>query len=155
MRYVILISLAALAGCDTVRETSGRIFGGGQPQPLQAADAVEASAETEAVDAEETVQTAAVEPEEPAPVVNTDWQGAKTTVAALGDPTKAGRWMETPLVDVERNARIVLPKTGAMTNVTLIPIGGDPGAGSRLSLDAMRALLAPIDELVELEVYAN
>ncbi len=153
MRYLILTSLALLAGCDTVRETSGRIFGGAEAPPQETAPAPEAEPVEAAADA--PADTTAAATEDPAPVVDTGWEGAKTTVAALGDPTKPGRWMETPLVTVERNGRIVMPKTGAMANVTLIPTGGDPGSGSRLSLDAMRELLAPIDELVELEVYAN
>ncbi|MEY8837441.1 hypothetical protein AB9K41_00205 [Cribrihabitans sp. XS_ASV171] len=153
MRYMILMSLALLAGCETVRDTTGRIFGGGDEPPQEVAPAPEAEPVEAA--AELPAETAAAGDEQPEPVVNTGWEGARTTVAALGDPTRPGRWMETPVVDVERNGRIVATKTGAMANVTLIPIAGDPGSGSRLSLDAMRELLAPIDELVELEIYAN
>ena len=50
---------------------------------------------------------------------------------------------------------MVVPRTGAQAYITLIPEDGPEGGGSRLSLDAMRALLVPFDELVELDVYAN
>ncbi len=45
-------------------------------------------------------------------------------------------------------------RTGAQAYITLVPAGSD-GGGSRLSVDAMRALLVPFDELVELEIYSN
>ena len=84
-----------------------------------------------------------------------NWTGAKTTVAGLGDPSTPGRWMQTPLVDSEVTARVVVPKTGAQAYITLVPASGPETGGSRLSLDAMRALLVPFDQLVEVEVYAN
>jgi len=74
-------------------------------------------------------------------------------VAGLGDPNTPGRWLETPLVEIEVTGRVVVPRTGAQAYITLVP--GPDGAGSRLSLDAMRALLLPFDELVELDVYSN
>ncbi len=74
-----------------------------------------------------------------------------STVASLGDPSQSGLWMETPLVDSPQTARVRSPRG---TEVTLIlrPIGGDTGAGSRLSIDAMRALGLPLTELVEVQV---
>ncbi|MEX0320394.1 MAG: hypothetical protein AB3N21_20770 [Ruegeria sp.] len=144
MRYVALVSLVLMAGCDSIRATSDRLFGGtgAQPEPAVAEAPVDA---VEVDDAGGVEQVAA----------GPGWTGARQTIAGLGDPTKPGRWMETPLVQVERNGRVVSRKTGAQAYVTLIPVPGDPGAGSRLSLDAMRALLEPIDQLVELDVYAN
>lgn len=77
--------------------------------------------------------------------------GQKTTVAGLGDPGRDGLWMETPLVSSRRNARLTAPN-GKSVVVTLEPISGDAGQGSRLSIDGMRALGLPLTELVELEV---
>ncbi len=82
------------------------------------------------------------------------WVGPRTTIAGLGDPTTPGRWLRTPLVETEFTGRVVVPKTGAQAYITIVPTGPE-GGGSRLSVDAMRALLVPFDELVELEIYAN
>lgn len=73
------------------------------------------------------------------------------TVAGLGDPGRAGLWMETPLVSSPRNARVTAPN-GRSVVVTLEPVRGDTGAGSRLSIGAMRSLGLPLTELVELRV---
>jgi len=142
MRYSLLALCVLVAGCDTVRATTDRVFGGG-------------AAPTEA---EETVVEPTEEPNvepEPLPATAAGWVGAKTTIAALGDPTTPGRWLETPLVDTEFTGRVVVPRTGAQAYITLVPAPGPESGGSRLSLDAMRALLLPFDELVELEVYSN
>ena len=82
-----------------------------------------------------------------------DGDGVRHTVAGLGDPARAGMWMETPLVSRQRPARIVVSRSARAAHVTLIPAGGAPSAGSRLSLEAMRVLGLPLTELVELDVY--
>lgn len=137
MRYLLVIVVSLVAGCDAVRSTTDRVFGG-ETSPEEAAPVVVESA----VYADPVTSTA-------------DWVGAKKTIAGLGDPTTPGRWMETPLVDSEVTARVVVPKTGAQAYITLVPAPGPESGGSRLSLDAMRVLLLPFDELVEVEVYAN
>jgi hypothetical protein len=63
--------------------------------------------------------------------------------------------MQTPLVDAEVTARVVVAKTGAQAYITLVPAPGPDGGGSRLSVDAMRALLVPFDELVEVQVFVD
>ena len=75
------------------------------------------------------------------------------TVAGLGDPAKPGLWLETPLVTTTQPGRVKYGPTGAVVDVTLQPIPGEATAGSRLSLQAMRDLGAPLTELVELTVY--
>lgn len=136
MRFVLLGFCILLGGCETVRSTSERIFGASDPQP-EATPAVSEAAP------------------EPAPVATsaTGWDGPRKTVAGLGDPNTPGRWLETSLVETEITGRVVVPRTGAQAYITLVP--GPAGSGGRLSLDAMRALLLPFDELVELEVYSN
>ncbi|WP_170381699.1 hypothetical protein [Ruegeria atlantica] len=138
MRYMLLALCVLIAGCDTVRSTTDRVFGKD-----------DVAAEQEQVVTEEVF--------EPEPVAATaaSWVGAKTTIAALGDPTTPGRWLETPLVDTEFTGRVVVPRTGAQAYITLVPAPGPESGGSRLSLDAMRELLLPFDELVELQVYSN
>ncbi len=140
MRIAFFVLLTAVAGCDTVRSTTDRVFGG---------DGEQAQAEPEAVEVAEVADP------EPVAVSAASWVGPKTTVAGLGDPTTPGRWMETPLVETEFTGRVVVPRTGAQAYITLVPAPGPEGGGSRLSLDAMRALLLPFDELVELEIYSN
>jgi len=137
---MLVISCVLLVGCDAVRSTTDRVFGDDAPET------------PEAEPASEVIESAVyTEP----PRATAGWVGARTTVASLGDPSTPGRWMQTPLVDSEVTARVVVPKTGAQAYITLIPIPGPEGGGSRLSLDAMRTLLLPFDELVEVEVYPN
>lgn len=145
MRYLVLVSFVIVAGCDQIRNGTGSLFGGNRP-PQDAAITEAAATETEGPPVEAAETTDNFDP---------GWVGAKQTVAGLGDISVPGVWLETPLVSYERSGRVVLRKTGASAFVTLIPIDGEEGAGSRLSLDAMRALLAPIDQLVELDVYTN
>jgi len=75
------------------------------------------------------------------------------TIASLGDPTDPGFWMRTGLVSVESKGRIENPKTGKSAKVTLIPTGKPAGAGSEVSLPALRLLEVPLTELPELTVY--
>lgn len=153
MKYMLLIAGVAVAGCDQVRSTTDRVGGwfGSGPKPVETAsengvgtDEVE-TAEPEVDEVTQRSEAQSLE----------TWEGAKQTVAGLGDPTRGGIWMETPLVRVERTGRVVVRKTGAAATVTLIPIPGDQGAGSHLSLEAMRRLLAPLEQLVELDVYSS
>lgn len=151
MKYMLLIAVVAVAGCDQVRSTTDRVEGwfSSNPEPaentVEEASAVEVSAASEEVEATQRAAAQRLE----------TWTGAKQTIAGLGDPTKGGIWMETPLVQVERTGRVVARKTGASATVTLIPIPGDPTAGSFLSLEAMRKLLAPLEQLIELDVYSS
>ncbi|WP_170784182.1 hypothetical protein [Ruegeria lacuscaerulensis] len=138
MRYLLLLCCVLVVGCDAVRSTTDRVFNRGEPAPKP----------------EEAVVEEVGEPE-PAPATAAGWIGAKTTIASLGDPTTPGRWMQTPLVETEFTGRVLVPRTGAQAYITLVPAPGPEGGGSRLSLDAMRELLLPFDELVELEVYSN
>ncbi|MEM9127297.1 MAG: hypothetical protein AAGB28_16020, partial [Pseudomonadota bacterium] len=130
MRHLLVISCILLTGCEAVRSTTDRVFDRAEEPDPDTSTQVESAAYTQ-----------------PATTTAT-WSGAKTTVAGLGDPTTPGRWMETPLVDTEVTARVVVPRTGAQAYITLVPVAGPEGGGSRLSLDAMRALLVPFDELV-------
>ncbi|APG46419.1 hypothetical protein [Phaeobacter porticola] len=86
-----------------------------------------------------------------APVASGGYTGQASTVASLGDPSQPGLWLETPLVGSAQQARVRSPK-GTEVTLTLRPIAGDASAGSRLSIDAMRALGLPLTELVELQV---
>ncbi|WP_417741334.1 hypothetical protein [Salipiger sp.] len=78
-----------------------------------------------------------------------------TTVVSLGDPSKPGFWLETPLVSAEQEGRVVFPGSGKSAQVTLTPIDGPATAGSRISLAAMRLIEAPLTDLPTVEVYAG
>ncbi len=76
-----------------------------------------------------------------------------TTVASLGSPTSPGLWLETALVSEATQGRVEY--NGQTVDVELRPSGGEPGSGSQISLDAMRALGAPLTGLPELTVYGG
>lgn len=78
-----------------------------------------------------------------------------STVATLGSPTKPGFWLETPLVSTDGPGRVVAVATGKSVQLDLVPIGGAEGAGSRISLPALRLLGLPLAGLHELGVYAR
>ena len=84
--------------------------------------------------------------------VQTSATGPQSTIAGLGDPGRPGMWLETPLVKTQGSGRVRLASGGGAVAVTLLPVPGAVTAGSRLSLDAMRQLGAPLTELVELTV---
>ena len=77
------------------------------------------------------------------------------TIASLGNPAEPGFWLETPLVTQVTHGRVVYPLTGNSVAVELRPIAAAPGAGSRISLPAIRLLGAPLTGLPELTVYAG
>jgi hypothetical protein len=77
------------------------------------------------------------------------------TIASLGDPNKPGFWIETPLAATAGKGRVTYEKSGRTIKVDLIPIPGEPTAGSRLSLSAMQLLDAPVAGLPEVMVYAE
>ncbi len=74
------------------------------------------------------------------------------TIASLGDPTAAGFWLRTPLVSAPAKGRVVAAG-GASAVVDLIPSGGVAGAGSQISLSALRVLGLSLTDLPELSVF--
>ncbi len=100
------------------------------------------------------VELAAAEPPEapPAPVSAPSGQ-LGTTVASLGPPTEGGLWLETPLVSAPTQGSVEY--NGQTVSVQLRPSGGEPGSGSQISLEAMRALGAPLTGLPELTVFGG
>lgn len=76
-----------------------------------------------------------------------------TTSASLGDATRAGLWLETPLISATGPGRLTAAD-GTTLDVTLIPSAGQPGSGSRISLQAMQALGLPLTSIAEIGVEA-
>ena len=73
-----------------------------------------------------------------------------TDIASLGDPSKPGFWIETPLVSEPGRGRVVLAGTDTSVEVDLLPGDG----GSRLSLPAIRVLNVSLTDLPTVEIYA-
>lgn len=75
------------------------------------------------------------------------------TVASLGDPSRSGFWLETPLVKAAQKGRVEY--NGKSAQVDLIPIDGPSSGGSRLSLPAMQLIGAPLTDLPTIQVFAG
>lgn len=74
-----------------------------------------------------------------------------TTIASLGSPTEPGIWLDTPLTDTLEQGRAAWRDNSV--NLELRPSGGEVGAGSEMSLAAMRLLEIPLTDLPEISVY--
>lgn len=83
-----------------------------------------------------------------------DFSGQASTVASVGDPVEPGLWMQTPLVAGPARARVTVAATGATVILELKPSEGAAGAGSQLSLEAMRALGLSLTDLAEVQISA-
>lgn len=174
LKYLLLGGLlaAGMSACNGLQgvQLNSNVLqglGGGFPkQPAQNTVAPDAPPEVEAqpldatASASDTQTTAAAAQPVSQPVAQPaaqtqpsapSFNGGGKTVAGLGDPGRDGLWMETPLVADPRRATVTAPN-GRSVVVTLEPISGDKGAGSRLSIGAMRALGLPLTELVEVRV---
>jgi len=113
------------------------------PKPAEGARTVE---EFDTTSAEQRAAAAA------APSRATE-QDLGETVASLGDVSRPGFWLETPLVSAPARGRVLFPDTGKSSQVDLLPIDGPATAGSRISLAAMRVLEAPLTGLPTLKVF--
>ncbi len=93
---------------------------------------------------------------ERAAAADADTSGAEvalgSTIATLGSPTKPGFWLETPLVDAPAKGRVVA-ENGEAVLVDLLPLDAPPGAGSRISLAALRLLGVGLTGLHEVQVF--
>ncbi|AHD10216.1 hypothetical protein [Phaeobacter gallaeciensis] len=153
MRYSVLIlsSVVLLGACGPLQWNSSVL--GGQRSAAPVADPVDDTAGSVplAPGVEQTPLDGTGGQQVASAGTASGYTGRASTVASLGDPSQSGLWMETPLVDSPQVARVRSPR-GTEVTLTLRPIGGDTGAGSRLSIDAMRALGLPLTELVEVQV---
>lgn len=129
----IFVLLLGVGGCALIRPAPASA-----PAP-ELADAAQAEADAGA---------AAPAPQTPAARL------PATTIASLGNVREGGLWMRTPLVSAPMRGRVSDPATGREVVLDLLPLKGDPGAGSRLSLTAYQALGLPLTALPELRVAA-
>lgn len=151
-----LIALAALAACAELRPAATTPprpaeEAAARPQARPASVAPAANARTaEQFDTTTAEQRAAAA----APKAGGE-RSLGTSVASLGDPSKPGFWLETPLVTSRTQGRVRYPGSGKSAQVELLPIDGTTTSGSRISLAAMRLIEAPLTDLPTLEVYAG
>jgi hypothetical protein len=152
---LLLLSLSLLTGCADIRLPWG--------ERAQRADATVVPAEDEAALAEDvlvepgdTVETAALErpAERAAAQAGAGQAGAflGETLASLGAPGETGFWLVTGLVDAPVAGRVE-SGDGRSVGLELRPSGREPGAGSQISLSAMRALDLPPTALPTLRVF--
>ncbi|MBS9716725.1 hypothetical protein ACFFUT_17015 [Pseudohalocynthiibacter aestuariivivens] len=153
--FVCVLSLGfGLSGCgqeffEIFREDSSASEAGSAPRPAPRPD------DTGFEDArtpEDFDTTTAAERQAAAGSASQGERVLGSTVVSLGDPTEAGFWLKTPLVNTARAGRVYYGANGRSVNVDLLPIDG---AGSRISLAAMRLLDAPLASLPEVTVYAR
>lgn len=150
LRAILALSLVlAVAGCDSGFRPLGFMdrFRGNDASDVPPPAVAEEVAEEEAVEA-----ATGEEAEAPAPSAASGSLG--TTIASLGDPTRPGLWLETPLVSAEAAGTLVA-ENGNRIDVTLIPSGGAAGSGSRISVAAMQALGLGLTDLATLTVIAG
>ena len=149
MKQVGLLFAAALAlaGCGGGNGLSGLFGGRPSPQPrVVVLPEKSAGAPAEAALTPDVTSAQGTAP-----------AGGETdlglTVASLGAAGEPGLWLKTPLIDRPGRGRVEYPEKGTAVAVELIPLAAAPGAGSRLSLAAMRALQADLTALPELRVF--
>lgn len=161
IRLLPFFALAAtLTGCATlpgdlfgprepqvvVRDGSGQVHpkprpGSAPPAGARTADAFDTSSEEE--------RAAAVAAAVPA----SGERDLGVTIASLGAVTEPGIWLKTPLVSTASEGRVEYPERGTGIALQLLPLDAEPGAGSRISLAAMRLLEADLTALPELRVF--
>ncbi|MGK7755498.1 MULTISPECIES: hypothetical protein [unclassified Roseovarius] len=161
-RFVSLFAFAAvLTGCDMLPTMQQQA-----PPPDPAPESAEAEAEvqTAGIAPPANAQTAdqfdtTTEEERTAAVEEAQGGGGDrdlgTTVASLGAVAEPGIWMKTPLVSAPGKGRVEYPAKGTTVAVDLIPLDGEAGSGSQMSLAAMRLLEADLTGLPEVRVFAT
>lgn len=162
IRIFPLLLLIALTGCGAVltpkappgQDSTGQTRPEARPEQIAAVSRTPPPAARTVEDFDVTTSAervaAAAPPAEPA-----GERRLGTTVASLGDPSRAGFWLETPLVSSPEQGRVVFPATGKSAQVELIPIDGPATGGSRISLAAMRLIEAPLTDLPVIEVFSG
>lgn len=162
MRLRILITALALGGCaelgqlfeiddgrpgaSPVEEAATATFDPTPaPPPPEDADTVEAFDTTSDDDRQAALAT-------PAATGEID---LGTSLATLGDPAEPGIWIETPLVAQLVMGRVEVVSTGNSATLELRPSGKEPGAGSEISLPAMRLLEIPLTAIEEVRLYSG
>lgn len=154
-RFALLLTLLILTACAQLGLPGKDLSpppGMTRPMPRPEAGAVPAGART--ADAFDTTTAAERAAAQAVPAAAPEARLGRT-VATLGNPADPGFWLETPLVASVRPGRVVSVATGKAVVLELRPIDGPAGAGSRISLPALRLLGVGLTGLHELDVFAG
>jgi hypothetical protein len=158
MKNLALIAATALvAGCAATPQWLSPRSAPTETPPAQAApDAATAAASKVPPNARTVDQFDTTSAEDKARAAQPAAGGTPlgTTIASLGAPGEPGFWIKTPLVTKPGPGRVVYPANGKSVKGDLIPLGGDVGAGSRMSLAALRVIDAPLTGLPEVQVFS-
>lgn len=154
IRLTALAALCGLTGCAAIGVNASRPASalGPAPEPVAVAPLPRPAArsvedfDTTTAEQRSAAGAAAATPGE---------RSLGRSVAALGDPTQPGFWVRSPLVNTPGPGRVVDTASGASVQADLLPLPGDPGAGSQISLAALRLLGLPLTALPELELFAR
>lgn len=152
-----MVLIAALAGCSA---SPPRDAGGVPDEPVadtQIRPAARPAAPPDTARTAEQFDTTTEEERAAAVSKARSGPGGRnlgTTIASLGSPSEPGLWLKTPLVATPVKGRVEFPEKGTSVTVDLIPIGGEPGSGSRISLAAMRLIGAELSSLPEVRVFS-
>ena len=141
LRVLCVVSCVGLSGCAVVDRLQGGDADAGVDAPITAGPVRPQARPDDAPVIED------------APEVSIGTLGR--TVASLGNAAEPGLWLKTPLVQTEQPGTVYYAATNKSVTVTLIPIDGPATAGSRLSLQAMQELGAPLTGLPEVNVLAS
>ena len=147
MRLLIIPGLLLVAACDAPRGASD------VPDPPDILPIVQPSARVGTVD----IRTlSGVLPDETnGRVAGIGLFVITPTVAVLGDASRPGLWLQTPLVQARGKGRVRLARKGdggAWLEVWLLPAPGPISAQSHISAGAMQALGVPLSARVALSV---
>lgn len=148
MRLVLILPIAALAGCSSPAFQG--VFGpvSSTPDTISAPPPPDTATTIEEFDTTSPADRAAA-------VVPNAMPGARvlgTTIASLGSPAEPGLWLKTPLVASLTAGQAEYQ--GRTITLELRPSGGATGSGSQISLAAMRLIGVPLTSLPELTVLA-
>ena len=155
-RLALVLPVLALAACDLVRTPATQA-----PPPAASRAPTAPSGVTETAlqrpASARTVASLDASAAEKAAASQPAAAGASLgrTIASLGDATKGGFWIRTPLVKEPGKGRVVDRATGKSVNVDLIPLPGPASAGSQVSLSVLTTLGVGLTDLPEIEVFRS
>lgn len=157
---VFVISIASfglLAGCAELQVSFPDINQKEQvPEPVQGeTELTSAPAPVENARTVEQFDTTTAEQRQAAATGQGAGRKLGVTIASLGAPTEPGFWLKTPLVSEVQEGYVQRISGGERVAVELRPLEGSVGAGSQISLPAMRLLNIPLTDLPELVVYGD
>ncbi len=158
MKRILTLSafaaLAVLAACAEMQPPTTEVAAPVSPAPAPVAASApapsRAASTAEALDTTTAEQRAAAV----APAASAGGERLGTTIASLGSPADPGLWLETPLVSAVTPGRVETA-AGKSVKLELRPSGGAAGAGSQISLPAMRLLEVSLTSLPELTVFRD